>query len=91
MHAARHMVSDELKDKEVFIEFRNDHLGHKGKGGEGETRYPSAASLAKLKGLVEQIPIVTSHLPDQRTINLLPASMRKPRPTRKKGDGPSVT
>jgi hypothetical protein len=34
MHSARHTVSDELKDQEVFIEFRNDLLGHKGTGGE---------------------------------------------------------
>jgi len=48
MHSARHMVSDELKDQEVFLEFRNDRLWHRGKGGEGETRYPAAASLPKL-------------------------------------------
>jgi hypothetical protein len=81
MHAARHMVSDEWKQQEVFVEFRNDHLGHKGKG-EGETRYPSAAELAKLKGLVEKVPVVTSHIPDQHTISLLPPTMRKARPSR---------
>lgn len=85
MHAARHMVSDELKQKQVFVESRNDLLGHKGKGGDGETRYPSRASLELLSGLVEQIPIVTSHLPDQRVIKLLPAAMRVPRPTRGTG------
>jgi hypothetical protein len=83
MHSARHMVSDELKDQEVFLEFRNDHLGHRGKGGEGETRYPSAASLQKLKSVVEKIPVVTGHLPEQRVIKLLPAGLRKPRPTRR--------
>ena len=83
MHSARHMVSDELKDQEVFIEFRNDHLGHKGKGGEGVTRYPSRASLNKLKAIVEKIPVVTSHLPDQKVINLLPARLRVSRPSRK--------
>ena len=83
MHSARHMVSDELKDQEVFIEFRNDHLGHKGKGGEGVTRYPSRTSLAKLKTLVEKIPVVTAHIPDQYVINLLPDWLRTPRPSRK--------
>lgn len=83
MHSARHMVSDELKDQEVFLEFRNDHLGHRGKGGEGETRYPSAASLQKLKSVVEKIPVVTGDLQEQRVIKLLPAKLRKPRPTRR--------
>jgi len=83
MHSARHMVSDELKDQEVFIEFRNDHLGHKGKGGEGVTRYPSRASLAQLAKLVEKIPVVTAHIPDQNVINLLPERLRAPRPSRK--------
>lgn len=82
MHAARHMVSDELKDQEVFIEFRNDHLGHKGTGGEGVTRYPSPASLQRLSGVVAKIPIVTAHLPDQNDVKLLPTMRRKPRPTR---------
>lgn len=83
MHSARHMVSDELKDQEVFIEFRNDHLGHKGKGGEGVTRYPSRTSFTQLKKLVEQIPVVTSHIPDQNAITLLPDRLRTPRPSRK--------
>lgn len=87
MHAACHTVSDELKDQEVFIEFRNDLLGHKGTGGEGMTRYPGRASLEKLKATVAKIPIVTGHLPDQRTIRLLPQKMRQARRTRAKGDG----
>ena len=82
MHSARHMVSDELKDKEVFIEFRNYHLEHKGKGGKDETLYLFAASLGKLEGSVEQIPFVPAHLPDQQVIDLPPKTMRKPRPTR---------
>ena len=86
MHSARHTVSDELKDQEVFIEFRNDLLGHKGTGGEGMTRYPGRASLEKLKATVAKIPIVTGHLPDQRTVRLLPPNMRQARPTRAKGD-----
>ena len=84
MHAARHMVSDELKQQEVSLEFRNDHLGHTGKGGEGETRYPSAASLEKLLKLVNRIPIVTGHLPEQTRIQLLSKSLRCPRPGRSK-------
>lgn len=84
MHAARHMVSDELKQQEVSLEFRNDHLGHTGKGGEGETRYPSAASLEKLLKLVNMIPVVTGHLPDQTTVQLLSKSLRCPRPGRLK-------
>lgn len=83
MHSARHMVADELKDQEVFIEFRNDHLGHKGKG-EGETRYPSAASLARLTDVVEKIPVVTNDLPDQTDIRLLPSAMRTARPKRER-------
>lgn len=86
MHAARHTVSDELKDQEVFIEFRNDLLGHKGTGGEGMTRYPGRASLERLKATVAKIPIVTSHLPDQQTICLLPQKLRQARPMRVKGD-----
>ncbi|WP_158274625.1 tyrosine-type recombinase/integrase [Sphingosinicella humi] len=81
LHAARHTVSTELKELEVFEEHRNDALGHKGKG-EGSTRYSKATRLAKLKALVDQIPIVTDHLPDYREIHLLPAAMRRPRPRR---------
>jgi len=81
MHSARHMVADELKDQSVFIEFRNDFLGHKAKG-EGENRYPSAASLSRLKEVVEKIPVVTSHLPDQYNLQLLPDAMRRARPQR---------
>ncbi len=84
MHSARHMVSDELKDQEVFLEYRNDHLGHKGKGGEGETRYPSKTSLQRLREIVNKIPVVTEHLPDQNKIQLLPKRLRTSRPQRKK-------
>jgi|GEM_PF-5119722 len=82
MHSAWHMVSDELKDQAVFLEFRNDHFGHRGEGGEGETRYPAAALLQKLKSVVEKIPVVTGHLPDQCKTSLLLAGLRKPRPMR---------
>ena len=81
LHAARHTVSTELKDLEVFEEHRNDALGHKGKG-EGSTRYSKATRVAKLKTLVDQIPIVTDHLQAVGEINLLPAANRRPRPAR---------
>ena len=84
MHAARHSVSDELKQQAVFVEFRNDLLGHQNKGGDGATRYPSATKLSTLRDLVNCIPIVTEHLlrePDD-PIALLPAENRKPRPAR---------
>lgn len=81
LHAARHTVSTELKELEVFEEHRNDALGHKGKG-EGSTRYAKATRVAKLKTLVDQIPIVTDHLASVGQINLLPAPHRKPRPMR---------
>lgn len=81
LHSARHMVSTELKNLGVFAEFRNDALGHKGEG-EGVTRYSKATRLGKLKTLVDQIPVVTDHLPSSAEIKLLPAHMRCPRPVR---------
>lgn len=81
LHAARHTVSTELKELEVFEEHRNDALGHKGKG-EGTTRYAKATRVAKLKELVDQIPIVTAHLRSCESLNLLPADQRRPRPRR---------
>lgn len=85
MHSARHTVSDELKQQEIFLEFRNDLLGHKGQGGEGVTRYPSATRLRTVLSIVNRIPIVTDHLPGVSTITLLSKHMRQPRPTRKTG------
>ncbi|WP_278395418.1 hypothetical protein [Sphingobium yanoikuyae] len=85
MHSARHTVSDELKQQEIFLEFRNDLLGHKGQGGEGVTRYPSATRLRTVLSIVNRIPIVTDHLPGVSTITLLPKHMMQPRPTRKTG------
>lgn len=81
LHAARHTVSTELKELEVFEEHRNDALGHKGKG-EGTTRYAKATRVAKLKELVDQIPVVTAHLRSCDKVNLLPADQRRPRPRR---------
>jgi integrase len=85
MHAARHAVSDELKQNEVLIEFRNDLLGQRGTGGDGETRYPSRAGLRKLLELVTVIPVVTKHVATSTAsaINLLPAQRRGQRPSRK--------
>lgn len=81
LHAARHTVSTELKNLEVFEEHRNDALGHEGKG-EGSTRYAKATRVAKLKALVDQIPIATDQISDARAINLLPPGMRVSRPAR---------
>lgn len=81
LHAARHTVSTELKELEVFEEHRNDALGHKGKG-EGSTRYAKATRVAKIKALVDQIPIVTEHLPNYQVIHLLPVSNRQRRARR---------
>jgi integrase len=81
MHSARHMVDTELKDLEVFSEFRDDALGHKGKG-EGPSRYSKATRLRRLQALVNQIPVVTGHLSPGAKTQLLPAEHRKPRPRR---------
>ena len=81
MHAARHMVETELKELQVFPEFRDDALGHKGQG-EGPSRYAKATRLQKLLEVVNQIPVVTDHLPDFVKIQLLPPDQRRPRPMR---------
>ncbi|MBA3526390.1 MAG: tyrosine-type recombinase/integrase [Sphingomonas sp.] len=83
LHAARHSFDTELKELEVFPEHREDALGHAGNHGEGR-RYSKAARLKKLKKLVDQVPIVTAHLPKFPKIRLLPADQRKPRPVRRK-------
>jgi len=86
MHSCRHMVSTELKELQVFPESRNDLLGHVSTGGEGETRYAKATRLCRLQVVVDQIPVVTAHLPDfSGTIVLLPPEERKQRPTRAGG------
>ena len=84
MHSARHMVSDELKQQAIFLEFRNDLLGHRSAGGEGATRYPSAAALRTVLGIVNRIPNVTEHLPSVSAnhIKLLSADQRSRRPAR---------
>lgn len=78
LHAARHAFDTELKELEVFPEHREDALGHAGKRGEGR-RYSKAV---RLKKLVDQVPIVTSHLPDCTLVQLLPADQRGARPVR---------
>lgn len=84
MHSARHMVSDELKQQAIFLEFRNDLLGHKTAGGEGASRYPSAAALKTVLGLVNRIPVVTDHLSEvtAESITLLKPDLRRQRPSR---------
>jgi len=77
------MVDTELKELEAFPEFRDDALGHKSDG-EGPSRYAKATRLEKLLEVVNQIPVVTDHLPDFVEINLLPERLRQPRPKRKK-------
>ncbi|WP_161555517.1 integrase [Sphingomonas carotinifaciens] len=84
MHSARHMVSDELKQQEIFLEFRNDLLGPKTAGGEGATRYPLAAALRTVLDLVNRIPVVTDHLPAGSAdgVTLLTTEQRRQRPRR---------
>ena len=85
LHAARHSFDTELKELGVFPEHRQDALGHTGEYGESR-RYSKAVRLKKLKKLVDQVPLVTEHLPDVSEIRLLPFDERKPRPARKKGE-----
>lgn len=84
MHSARHMVSDELKQQAIFLEFRNDLLGHKTPGGEGATRYPSATALHTVLDIVNRIPVVTDHLlpVSANSIRLLTHKLRRQRRSR---------
>ena len=83
MHAARHTVSDALKQSGIDLEHRNDYLGHSQKGlGEGASTYSEPTALQRMKEMVEKIPKVTGHLQDVRAINLLPPELRIPRPSR---------
>ncbi|MFC4194947.1 integrase, partial [Novosphingobium lubricantis] len=81
VHSCRHMVSTELKMLNTFEEHRSDLLGQKS-GSENADRYADASRLSVLKRIVDQIPIVTGHLPSPIAIHLLPEDMRCPRPTR---------
>jgi integrase len=81
VHSGRHMVSTELKMLQTFEEFRADLLGQK-TGGENASRYAGATRLQILLDIVERIPVVTGHLPDVSAINLLPKTLRQPRPVR---------
>lgn len=85
MHSCRHSVSTELADQDASEKTTDDLLGHKGKG-ERRARYAKRAKLVKLLALVDQIPVVTDHLRDvtRADIQLLPAQLRCPRPTRQK-------
>ncbi|SNS89686.1 Phage integrase family protein [Sphingomonas laterariae] len=61
VHAFRHMVSTELKDAEVYVETRNDLLGHVTTSGMAH-RYSKATRLRKLAAIIDLIPNVTAHL-----------------------------
>jgi integrase len=53
MHAARHSVSDALKQAGVDLESRNDVLGHSQKKlGDGAATYPEPVALGRIKGMV---------------------------------------
>ena len=81
VHSGRHMVSTELKILQTFEEFRSDFMGLKG-AGVNASRYSGATRLEILLSVAERIPVVTGHLPDVSTINLLPQGYRQPRPVR---------
>lgn len=80
LHAFRHMVATELKDREVFLETRADLVGH-AMSGETAGRYSKAAKLSRLKEAVDQIPKVTDRL-KCHPVRLLPKANREPRPAR---------
>lgn len=83
MHAARHSVSDALKQAGIHLESRNDLLGHSQKKlGDGAATYYEPVALARMMEMLQEIPVVTDHLPDCAGVNLLPASMRIARPAR---------
>lgn len=85
MHAARHTVSDALKQAGVDLENRNDVLGHSQKAlGEGASTYSEPVALEGMKLMVNKIPKVTGHLDDVESINLLPTDRRVARPARTK-------
>lgn len=85
IHAFRHMVTTELKFREVFLETRADLVGHS-MSGETAGRYSKAARLSRLKEAVDQIPKVTDRL-RASSIRLLPVAQRAPRPARIKIKG----
>ncbi len=85
MHAARHTVSDALKQAGVALEERNDVLGHsQTELGEGASTYSEPVILKRMQTMVEKIPNVTEHLNDVTKITLLPAEQRAARPSRRK-------
>lgn len=87
MHSARHAVSDALKQAGIDLESRNDILGHSQMQlGEGASTYSEPVELERMKGMVEQIPSVTQHLPNVTEIVLLPESLRVARPSRNRKD-----
>jgi integrase len=69
IHSIRHAVNNELKDAEVFPEFREDLLGWSHPS-QAKGRYANVARLQKLVQTVHQIPIVTDGL-EARPIALI--------------------
>lgn len=83
MHAARHSVSDALKQAGFHLELRNDLLRHSQKKlGDGASTYSEPLALARMVSMLEEIPVVTDDLPDCAAINLLPSVLRVARPSR---------
>lgn len=83
MHAARHSVSDALKQAGFHLESRNDVLRQSQKKlGDGASTYSEPLALARMMDMLQEIPVVTDHIPDCAGINLLPGSMRVARPAR---------
>ncbi len=82
LHSARHAFDTELKELEVFPEFREDAAGRKGNRGETD-RYAKATRLRKLSDLFNKVPCVTGHLDPFLPAELLPAQMLRPRPARR--------
>lgn len=81
IHSFRHMVTTELKFREVFLETRADLVGH-AMTGETAGRYSKAARLSRLKEAVDQIPKVTDRL-RPLPVRILPRAHRAPRPARR--------
>jgi integrase len=77
IHAFRHTVATQLKDQRIFEEERADLIGHTLQG-ETAGRYSKAASILRLKEVVDKIPVVTDRLKFFRT-RLLPSHLRQPR------------
>lgn len=80
VHAIRHTVATELKERRVFEEERADLLGHAITSETGG-RYSKAASLHRLREVVNLIPVVTDNL-TAHPVTILSDQLRKPRGVR---------